>query len=294
VVARAAQIVDQYSVLITLRQLFYRLVAEGVLPNREYTYKRLSEVTAEARRDGTFPALADLTRGIAMPPSWTSPSDALADLAEQYRRERTEGQRCTVVLGVEKRGMVEQLSTWFGDDLGVPIVALAGYDSESHLDEVRDLIDGQDRLAVLLYAGDFDPSGEDILRDYVERSHCFDKIVHVALTDDQVGAFGLPENPGKITDSRGARSRQSMGGSCKSSLTRSIRTVCDSSTRTLLTSSGTRPSTSVSAPKSARSNQTCSPSLRNGHGEWASAGWPPLVALAYHRASAARHVTRAT
>ena len=47
-----------------------------------------------------------------------------------------------------------------------------------------------------------DPSGEDILRDYIERSACWAKIVHVALTPEQVDEFGLPENPGKTSDSR--------------------------------------------------------------------------------------------
>ena len=61
------------------------------------------------------------------------------------------------MLGVEKRGMVQQLRNWFGDELGIPVVALAGYDSESHIDQVRELVSAYARPAVLLYAGDFRP-----------------------------------------------------------------------------------------------------------------------------------------
>jgi hypothetical protein len=60
------------------------------------------------------------------------------------------------------------------------------------------------RGAVLLYAGDFDPSGEDIDRDFVERTDCWDKVVRVALTAAQVREYSLPINPGKSSDSRAA------------------------------------------------------------------------------------------
>ena len=57
---------------------------------------------------------------------------------------------------------------------------------------------------MLLYAGDFDPSGEDIDRDFIERTDCWHKVVRVALTVDQVREHRLPVNPGKATDSRAA------------------------------------------------------------------------------------------
>ena len=60
--AHAAQIVSSYDTLVTLRQLFYRLVAAQRLPNTTNAYKSLSHHTAEARRAGTFPALMDRGR----------------------------------------------------------------------------------------------------------------------------------------------------------------------------------------------------------------------------------------
>ena len=47
---RAAAIVESYDTLVTLRQLFYRLVAALLLPNTTNAYKSLSRYTAEARR----------------------------------------------------------------------------------------------------------------------------------------------------------------------------------------------------------------------------------------------------
>lgn len=65
---RAAEIVDSYDTLVTLRQLFYRLVAAELLPNTTNAYKALSRHTAQARREGLFPALMDRGRQDPPPP----------------------------------------------------------------------------------------------------------------------------------------------------------------------------------------------------------------------------------
>lgn len=203
VLGEARRIVNGYDTPVTLRQLHYRLVAAGLIPNTQTAYKGLSARTAAARRAGEFPDLTDNTRQIHLPASWDGPGEALADLAEQYRRDRTEGQPVTVALAVEKRGLVAQLTTWFGD-YGVPVIELGGYCGQAHVDRVRGHVRGQDRTSVLLFAGDFDPSGEDLYRDFLTRSACWDDSVRVALTAAQVEDYGLPPQPGKATDSRAA------------------------------------------------------------------------------------------
>jgi hypothetical protein len=105
IIDRAAQIVASYDTGVTLRQLFYRLVAAGLIPNTQAAYKTLSNKTARARREGAFPDLIDRTRRIHRNPSFKSPSAALAWLAASYRCDRTEGQDVSVYLGVEKDGM---------------------------------------------------------------------------------------------------------------------------------------------------------------------------------------------
>ena len=201
VLEHAAGIVAGYATGVTLRQLFYRLVSDQTLPNTTSAYKRLSERSAEARRAGWFPPLIDRGRVIHERPAWTSPGEALQSLADQYRLDRTEGQDYALYLGVEKAGIVEQLTAWFGD-LGVPVLALGGYSSQSYVDQVCQHAAGQDGTPVLLYAGDHDPSGEDIDRDFDERTDGMFKFIRVALSADQVRSYGLPENPGKAGDSR--------------------------------------------------------------------------------------------
>lgn len=135
VLARAAVIVDSYDTGVTLRQLFYRLVAAGLLDNTTNAYKMLSSRTAQARRLHRFPALIDRTRSIHRDITFTGVWDASNWLADIYRRDRTEGQDVSIYLGVEKNGIVEQLRAWFGH-LGLPILALGGFSSQSYVDEV--------------------------------------------------------------------------------------------------------------------------------------------------------------
>lgn len=201
VVSRAREVVESYDTSVTLRQLFYRLVSEQLIPNTEAAYKRLSALTAEARRRGEFPDLIDRGRQIHQASWWGDPIEAMQALVSQYRVDRTTGQDVSLYLGVEKAGLVVQLQGWFGD-LGVPVLALAGYSSQTYVDDVALSVRDQARPAVLLYAGDHDPSGEDIDRDFVERSACWDKVIRVALSAEQVIEYGLPPNPGKLTDSR--------------------------------------------------------------------------------------------
>jgi hypothetical protein len=204
ILARAKEIVQSYDTGVTLRQLYYRLVSEGLMPNRQQSYKTLSAKTAAARREGWFPALIDRTRDIERYDTWESPEHALDWLTKIYRRPRDEGQEWSIYIGVEKHGLTTQLMAWFAN-LGIPVMALGGYSSQTFVDVVANHVHGQKRKSVLLYAGDFDASGMDIDRDFIERAHIFDETVRVALTADIVRDYNLPPMPGKAEDSRSAR-----------------------------------------------------------------------------------------
>lgn len=201
VLERAVAIVLGYDTPPTLRQLYYRLVSEGLIPNREGAYKGLSARTAEGRREGTFPALTDRTRSVSQIPAWTSPGEAVGELAESFTFDRTAGQDVQIWVAVEKDALAGQLVAWYAN-LGVPIFALRGYSSQTLADEIAGWVDQDGRPAILLYGGDFDPTGDDIDRDFDDRTGCWSKVVRVALTVDQIETYDLPPMPGKATDSR--------------------------------------------------------------------------------------------
>lgn len=202
VLNRAAEIVRGYDTGVTLRQLYYRLVSEHLIPNKLTAYNSLSSRTAQARRDGWFPSLVDRGREIYGGGGDVGPESALMDLADHYfRLDRTIGQKVNIYIGVEKNGLLNLLLNWFGG-FGVKVIALGGYSSQTFCDDIRNECESDGRPAILIYGGDFDPSGEDILRDFTSRAGCFDRIHRVALNPDQIEEYDLPPLPGKASDSR--------------------------------------------------------------------------------------------
>jgi hypothetical protein len=108
---------------------------------------------------------------------------------------------------VEKNGLVLQLESWFSR-YGIPILALGGYSSQSYADEITEYMDG--RTSVLIYAGDYDPSGLDIFRDFTSRVH-FSETYHIGLNRNLIERYSLPPAPGKTTDTRAANFTREHG-----------------------------------------------------------------------------------
>lgn len=117
-----------------------------------------------------------------------------APIWHQSSRERAIASRCGHQL---RQQVVRGFSRY-----GFPVLVLRGYGSQSYMDEIAELVDGDDRPTVVLYAGGFDPSGEDIVRDLRERVPGIDHFTRVAVTPEVIDHFKLPPNLGKRTDSR--------------------------------------------------------------------------------------------
>jgi hypothetical protein len=203
IVEHGRGIVEASSYPLTLRGLHYKLLDSFGYRNTKRDYDRLSELTAKARRHGAFPTLAEDVRRIERLSGWGTPQEALDWLVDQYVRDRTDGQEAIIWFAIEKRTLVPLLRARF-EPWGMPLIALGGYASQTLCDRVRDAVDTDGRPAVLLIASDFDPSGEDLVRDFVARTDCWKHVERVALTWEQVVAYDLPPALGKATDSRAA------------------------------------------------------------------------------------------
>lgn len=202
VVDRARQIVQGYAPLkVTLRQVMYRLATEGVLPHTPPMYRRLSAQLARARREGRFPDLIDTVREVHVPSAWPDADTFVGEMPDWFRLDRTEGQEHALYVAAEKDTLRQQLTGWLSG-AGIPVLVVRGFGSQSYADIVHDRVTADPREAVLLVVGDFDASGEDIERDWVVRSGCWNRVTRVLLTYDQVRAYGLPATEGKRGDPR--------------------------------------------------------------------------------------------
>lgn len=228
VLERSAEIVREYEGGVTLRQLFYRLVSEGEIPNTKDYYKSLSRYTAQARRGdlseegldggardyiekhGAFPNLVDTTRAIRRPSHWSGPREAMQALQRQYRVDRLSEFDKSIFVAVEKTTVENVVAPWFRER-GIPVVALRGYSSQTFVDHVVGQIESENRPAVVVYAGDLDPTGIDIERDLQDRAGNIASLERVAVTPGQVEELDLSKNPAPEDDSRNDAFRERFG-----------------------------------------------------------------------------------
>lgn len=199
--------------MLSVRQLYYQLVARGKIENTERSYKRVASIINDARLAGLldWDAIEDRGRDIVTRARWDSGGSILRAVAEQFHMDMWAGQERRVFIMVEKAalaGVMDRPAKAYD----VPLLAAKGYPSVSVVRElavehfVPYLAEGQRIL--LLHLGDHDPSGLDMTRDISERLDLFleggggVEVRRIALNMDQVHEYNPPPNPAKVTDSR--------------------------------------------------------------------------------------------
>lgn len=192
---------------LTLRQLYYQLVSKNVIPNVEKSYKNLSTLVSDARLAGLmdWDAIEDRVR-VARKPGEYEDLEELVDVAvRSFRLPRWREQECYVELWVEKdalAGVLEPIANRYH----VTLMVNRGYSSQSAMhDSSKRFRYFSDKECILLYLGDHDPSGEDMVRDIGDRLKMFGATVDVrklALTMTQINEYNPPPNPAKLTDPR--------------------------------------------------------------------------------------------
>lgn len=203
---------------MTLRQLYYRFVANDLVENKQSQYQYLSESMKEARIDGRIPwdALEDRTRATdAGDHTYLDPTKRVdrnlewfENTAERHYYPRWHGQDVYLEVWVEK----EALAGIFGaicEELKVTTYPCRGYSSVTMLKDAAERFrkaveSGRDPL--ILYFGDFDPTGQDIERNVRETIRdTFDvpiDVERIALNREQIDAHELPPQPAKSSDAR--------------------------------------------------------------------------------------------
>lgn len=201
---------------LTLRQLYYQLVTKNVISNHDREYKKLSRVLTEGRMAGLvdWDAIEDRLRRPQNVYTVTGVKDALKDTYRQYRLNRQSGQDTHIEVWVEKDAISSVLKR-VTETYGINILVNRGYGSVTAIKDAYDRfgwrIKDYGREVVILYLGDHDPSGLDMIRDINSRisemleidelSNSF-RIVPIALTMKQIKKYNPPPNPAKITDTR--------------------------------------------------------------------------------------------
>jgi hypothetical protein len=210
------EVLEEYAAQLplTLRQVFYRLVAGGY-DKTEQAYNRLGEMLNRARRSGRieFEAIRDdgvlehVPFGFKDRQDFWDNQDKWIKLFELNRQE---GQAQFLEVWVEASGMLPQV--WaVAQEYGVPCYSSSGFDSVTAKYEAASRMLDRDVPTVILHLGDYDPSGvalfenlrEDVPALYRDRGGVDEpEFVRVAVTEEQIERLALPSAPPKKTDNR--------------------------------------------------------------------------------------------
>jgi hypothetical protein len=211
-------VLDEYSeqLPLTARQIFYRLVGAHGYDKTEAAYARLCETLNRARRARLIPfgSLRDDGTIERLAPGWANPAHfwrTVRRTAENYVHDLSDGQPYHVELWIEATGMVPQAAR-VAHQYGVPVYSAGGFNGLTDKYETAERLARQSRPAIILHAGDYDPSGcaiidalaEDVAAFVAElapfRSLRFRRVV---VIPDQISRYDLPTAPQKRTDQRG-------------------------------------------------------------------------------------------
>lgn len=236
---------------LTLRQLYYQLVSRDIIPNQQKEYSKLSILLKEGRMGGIvdWDAIEDRLRSPESPGSWDNPGEILESAIKQYAKPRMRGQDYYVEVWVEKDALSGVLSR-VTRKYHIPILVNRGYSSASAMydsfNRFNDAFENSQKIRIL-YLGDYDPSGIDMIRDVKHRiqefflgrynnpedladekinaewmeqnaTHSLEDnpgldfdIIPIALTREQINQYDPPPNPAKLSDPRSGKFVQAHG-----------------------------------------------------------------------------------
>ena len=239
VIERANRICREYAAAgydLTLRQLYYRFVANAWIPNNDKEYKRLGKIINDARLAGLidWDYIVDRTRNLRGLTHWNTPAEMIAAQVDRFHHDKWKEQPWRVEVWVEKDalvGIVQQAAV----SQDVDFFSCRGYTSQSEVwgaaQRIRKYIEAGQRV-VILHLGDHDPSGVDMTRDISDRMHLFllkdlgwewsheenlsewFQVRRIALNMDQIEEFQPPPNYVKATDSRSPKYVEEYGYDC--------------------------------------------------------------------------------
>lgn len=206
-------VIDEYTndgYKLTLRQLYYQLVARGYIENSQKSYKNTGNLINDARLAGLidWEAIEDRTRNLQSLSHWSSPKGVIEAVAWSYRRDVWRNQNYHVEVWVEKEALANVVGR-VAESLDVSYFCCRGYVSQSEMWSAAQRFRSYENVGktcVIVHLGDHDPSGIDMSRDIQERLEMFGvrELVfrRIALNRDQIDLYNPPPNPAKITDTR--------------------------------------------------------------------------------------------
>lgn len=212
-IAQVNKVIDEYEgrgFSLTLRQIYYQLVARGLIENKDSEYNRLGGAVSDGRLAGmiSWSAIEDRNRELRGLNHYDSPHHLMSNARKDYRLDKWATQKVRPEVWVEKAAL-EGVIGGICNKLQVDFFACRGYNSQSEQWRAGRRLAGyvqRGQVPIIFHLGDHDPSGIDMTRDNQERLSMFAgvpvQVTRLALNMNQIESLRPPPNPTKMSDSR--------------------------------------------------------------------------------------------
>jgi len=201
---------------MTVRQVFYQLVARNKIANSLWWYNRIVERVKMGRLDGVidWDAIEDRARQPHLQYCVADIGQALEDTIAQYKLDRQEAQPKRLEVWCEKRA-VEGILKPVCEKYHIPLLIGGGAFSLTCRKAAADRLSYEARPITILYIGDYDPAGITFRKNIEDSFDMFGvedfEVVMIALTKEQVIEHNLPPQPVKQSDCRAEQWRETEG-----------------------------------------------------------------------------------
>jgi hypothetical protein len=209
---------------LTLRQIYYQLVGKGYIENKVSQYTMLSNLLKWARIDGyiAWEDIEDRVRAFHDLTGWENSENFIQAhvraFLSGYTRNLLQTQDKYIEIWIEKDAL-SSIFTRVAEDYTIPVVVCRGFSSVSFLNDFKTRLNNHNcKRTLMLYFGDFDPSGVEMLTamktTLVEELGMKEvEFKRVALLSEDIFAYNLPHNPDalKKSDTRAKKHLETYG-----------------------------------------------------------------------------------
>ncbi len=210
------------------RQLYYQLVSRGLLiddegevANADPVYKKICNIINDLKYNGIidWDMFEDRSRPTHKHYTEESVKGSIDRTIYNYNLDKLQDQDVYIEVWIEKDALTGVFKP-ICDEYDIRLVTNKGYTSSSFIYQAFNRFNDEiynEKKVYILYFGDHDPSGIDMIRDIKDRSeeflmksddldiidmfNCFE-VKQIGLNHKQVLKYNPPENPAKKTDPR--------------------------------------------------------------------------------------------
>ncbi len=209
-------IITEYNVRLTIRQVYYQLVVKQYIQNNRSEYVYFDKCLTEARqKDLTLASyFDDRTRKIVNKSDEAYDRDTFSEIINYklnwvktsrpfvlFDKNNMQPKICVILLEKDALASVfEQAMQSFGGIL----VICRGFNSFTQLYELSKIVKNNKKEINVYCFTDFDDSGLLIQNNFLNQMRKylkvkFDNVLRIALTKEQIESYELPQNPTKKT-----------------------------------------------------------------------------------------------